>query len=248
MKILLHGAAGHMGRIVRSLIESRDGLELAAAVGASGADDCLSVLDEFTGEADCIVDFSHHSATSALLQYACASRLPLVIATTGQTDYERAAIAEAGKKIPVFFSANMSPAIAMLADMAAHAAAMFPDADIEIVERHHNRKVDVPSGTALLLARAIQGALPGSTLLVGRHENGRRQKREISIHSLRMGNEVGTHEIIIATGTQTITLKHEAEDRALFAEGALAAAEFIVRQPAGLYAMQDLIDARATTK
>ena len=171
-----------------------------------------------------------------------------MIATTGQTDYERAAIAEAGKQIPVFFSANMSPAIAMLADMAAHAAAMFPDADIEIVERHHNRKVDVPSGTALLLARAIQGALPGSTLLVGRHENGRRQKREISIHSLRMGNEVGTHEIIIATGTQTITLKHEAEDRALFAEGALAAAEFIVRQPAGLYAMQDLIDARATTK
>ena len=248
MKILLHGAAGHMGRIIRGLIESRDGLELAAAVDASGADGCLSALDEFTGEADCIVDFSHHSATSALLQYACAHRLPLVIATTGQTDYERAAIAGAGEKIPVFFSANMSPAIAMLADMAAHAAAMFPDADIEIVERHHNRKVDVPSGTALLLAHAIQGALPDSTLLVGRHENGRRQKHEISIHSLRMGNEVGTHEIIIATGTQTITLKHEAEDRALFAEGALAAAEFIVRQPAGLYAMQDLIDARATTK
>lgn len=248
MKILLHGAAGHMGRIIRGLIEARNDCELAAAVDASGADGCLPLLDEFTGNADCIIDFSHHSATSALLQYASSRRLPLVIATTGQTEYERAAIAEAADSIPVFFSANMSPAIAMLADMAAQAAAMFPDADIEIVERHHNRKVDVPSGTALLLAHAIQGALPDSTLLVGRHENGRRKKREISIHSLRMGNEVGTHEIIIATGTQTITLKHEAEDRALFAEGALAAAEFIIRQPAGLYAMQDLIDDRATTR
>ena len=248
MKILLHGAAGHMGRIVRDLIESRNDCELAAAVDASGADGCLSLLDEFTGNADCIIDFSHHSATSALLQYAGSRSIPLVIATTGQTEYERAAIAEAADRIPVFFSANMSPAIAMLADMAAQAAAMFPDADVEIVERHHNRKVDVPSGTALLLAHAIQGALPDSTLLIGRHENGRRRKREISIHSLRMGNEVGTHEIIIATGMQTITLKHDAEDRALFAEGALAAAEFIIRQPAGLYAMQDLIDARATTR
>jgi len=133
----------------------------------------------------------------------------------------------------------------MLADMAAQAAQLFPDADIEIIERHHNRKVDVPSGTALLLARAMQAVREDSTLLIGRHENGKRTKKEIGIHSLRMGNEVGTHEIIISTGTQTITLKHEAEDRALFAEGAITAARFIAAQSAGVYAMQDMLNARA---
>lgn len=245
MRILLHGAAGHMGRIVRRLIEDRDGFELAAAVDASGADSCLTLLDDFDGAADCLIDFSHHSATPALLAYACAKKLPLVIATTGQTEYERVSIAEASSKIPIFFSANMSPAVALLADMAAQAAAMFPEADVEIVECHHNRKTDVPSGTALLLANAIRAVRKSASLLVGRHENGRRKPGEIGVHSLRMGNEVGTHEVIIATGTQTITLKHQAMDRALFAEGALTAAEFIVRQGAGLYAMQDMINARS---
>lgn len=244
MRILLHGAAGHMGRIVRSLIEADENLVLAAAVDASGDGDCLKSLTDFAGEADCLIDFSHHSATQALLDYACARNLPLVIATTGQTEFERAAIAQAGARIPIFFSANMSPAIAMLADMAAQAAKLFPDADIEIVERHHNRKVDVPSGTALLLARAIQQVRTDAQLVVGRHAPGRRDRREIGIHSLRMGNEVGTHEVIIATGTQTITLRHDAEDRALFAEGALKAARFITTQPAGVYDMRAMLAAQ----
>lgn len=244
MRILLHGAAGHMGRIVRSLIEADENLVLAAAVDASGDGDCLKSLTDFAGEADCLIDFSHHSATQALLDYACVRDLPLVIATTGQTEFERAAIAQAGARIPIFFSANMSPAIAMLADMAAQAAKLFPDADIEIVERHHNRKVDVPSGTALLLARAIQQVRTDAQLVVGRHAPGRRDRREIGIHSLRMGNEVGTHEVIIATGTQTITLRHDAEDRALFAEGALKAARFIATQPAGVYDMRAMLAAQ----
>lgn len=244
MRILLHGAAGHMGRIVRSLIEADENLVLAAAVDASGDGDCLESLTDFAGEADCLIDFSHHSATQALLDYACVRDLPLVIATTGQTEFERAAIAQAGARIPIFFSANMSPAIAMLADMAAQAAKLFPDADIEIVERHHNRKVDVPSGTALLLARAIQQVRTDAQLVVGRHAPGRRDRREIGIHSLRMGNEVGTHEVIIATGTQTITLRHDAEDRALFAEGALKAARFIATQPAGVYDMRAMLAAQ----
>lgn len=245
MRIILHGAGGHMGRIVRRLIENNETMTLAAAVDISGAEDCLSSLDAFSGEADCLIDFSHHAATQTLLDYCVRRNLPLVLCTTGQTEFERAAIAEAASSIPVFFSANMSPAIAMLAGMAAQAARMFPDADIEIIEKHHNRKLDVPSGTALLLARSIQSVREDSVLNIGRHENGKRIKKEIGVHSLRMGNEVGTHEIIISTGTQTITLKHEAEDRALFAEGAMAAAEFIVQQPAGLYAMQDMIDANA---
>ncbi|MBQ9951226.1 MAG: 4-hydroxy-tetrahydrodipicolinate reductase [Clostridia bacterium] len=244
MRIILHGAGGHMGRIVRRLIDDHDNMTLAAAVDVSGAEGCLPSLDAFTGEADCVIDFSHHSATQTLLDYCIRRNLPLVLCTTGQTAEERAAIAEAGNRIPVFFSANMSPAIAMLAGMAAQAAKMFPDADIEIVEKHHNRKLDVPSGTALLLAKSIQEVRKDSWLNIGRHENGKRTQKEIGVHSLRMGNEVGTHEIIISTGTQTITLKHEAEDRALFAEGAIVATEFIVSQSAGVYAMQDMINAQ----
>ena len=109
------------------------------------------------------------------------------------------------------------------------------------MEKHHNQKLDVPSGTALLLAHRMQEVLTDSVLLVGRHENGKRTAKEISIHSLRLGNEVGTHEIIIATGAETITLKHEAENRSLFANGALAAAKFLEGKPAGLYSMQDII-------
>ena len=241
MRLILNGAAGHMGRIVRRLIEDREDLILSAAVDVSGAEDCLGHLEDFTGDADCLIDFSHHVATHSLLDYACRRNLPLVIATTGQTEFERAAIAEAGSRIPIFFSANMSPAIAMLARMAAQAAKLFPDSDIEIVERHPTRKLDVPSGTALLLAKSIQGARPDSTLVIGRHENGRRTKQEIGIHSLRLGNEAGAHEIILSTGTQTITLKHEAYSRALFAEGAVTAAQFLMGKGPGLYDMKSMI-------
>ena len=118
---------------------------------------------------------------------------------------------------------------------------MFPDADIEIIEKHHNRKVDVPSGTALLLADRIRLVRADAEYVIGRHENGKRKKNEIGIHSLRMGNVVGEHEILISTDNEVITLKHEAKDRALFAEGALCAAAFLVNQPAGLYNMQDMM-------
>jgi 4-hydroxy-tetrahydrodipicolinate reductase len=214
---------------VRRLIDQNPAYELVAAVDAFSGEGYLRTLNDFAGEADCVIDFSHPSATDALLEFACARRLPLVIATTGQTDAQRAAIQAAGAQIPVFFSANMSPAIALLAGMARQTARMFPDADIEIIEKHHNRKLDMPSGTALMLARALQAQREDAERMIG-------------IHSLRMGNEVGTHEIIIATGTQTITLKHEAEDRALFAEGALAAAAFIVSEPNGVYNMHDFLN------
>ena len=151
------------------------------------------------------------------------------------------AIVEAAKKIPVFFSANYSLGIAVLADLAQKAAAMFPDADIEIVETHHNQKLDVPSGTALLLANGIKAVRPEAEFVIGRHENGKRTKQQIGIHSLRLGSETGTHEILISTGSETLTLTHRAENRALFAEGALRAASWLMGKPAGLYAMRDLI-------
>jgi 4-hydroxy-tetrahydrodipicolinate reductase len=188
-----------------------------------------------------VVDFSFHGAVKGLLDYCVEHKLPVVVATTGHTEEEKALIAQASKSIPVFFSANMSVGIAVTADLARKAAAAFPDADIEIVETHHNRKVDVPSGTALLLADSIRQARPQSVYNIGRPENGKRTKEEIGIHSLRIGNVVGIHEILISTGNETITIKHECHSRDLFAEGALRAAAFICGKGPGLYNMKDMI-------
>ena len=246
MKILIHGSTGRMGKILCQLLTAGySGLELAAQVSPEAVSDpanCIyTSLQEVTCDVDGVIDFSHHTAVGGLMDFCMAKNLPVVVATTGHTPEEKAIIADAAKKIPVFFSANMSIGVALLADLAKRAAVVFPNADIEIVEKHHNQKLDVPSGTALLLAHRIQEVREDSVLLVGRHENGKRTAKEIGIHSLRMGNEVGTHEIIIATGAETITLKHEAENRSLFANGALAAAAFLAGKPAGMYSMQDII-------
>ena len=246
MKILIHGSTGRMGKILCQLLnDGYNGLELAARVSPEETSDpaaCVyASLEEVACHVDGVIDFSHHTAVGGLMDFCIARNLPVVVATTGQTPEEKAIIAEAAKKIPVFFSANMSIGVALLAELAKKAASVFPEANIEIVEKHHNQKLDVPSGTALLLAHRIQEALTDTVLLVGRHENGKRTAKEIGIHSLRLGNEVGTHEIIIATGAETITLKHEAENRSLFANGALAAAKFLKGKSAGLYSMQDII-------
>ena len=238
MKAVVWGANGAMGRLIR---ERLDG-EVAGLVSLDG-DEGVAKTGKELGPvcADVVIDFSHHSAAAEVIAYAKTIGAAAVIGTTGHTPEEKQLILDAAKEIPVFFSANMSIGVALLAELAKKAASVFPEANIEIVEKHHNQKLDVPSGTALLLAHRIQEALTDTVLLVGRHENGKRTTREIGIHSLRMGNEVGTHEIIIATGAETITLKHEAENRSLFANGALAAAKFLEGKPAGLYSMQDII-------
>ncbi len=242
MNIVLNGANGRMGRIVAEAVEQGGAHAVVAKVDWSyAAGDGYSELMQYEGPADVVIDFSSHAATQAVTEYCVSRGLPVVIATTGQTDEEFSMIREAAKAVPVFLSGNMSIGVAVLADLARRAAAMFPEADIEIIERHHNQKLDVPSGTALLLARRIQEARPECELLIGRHENGKRTRREIGIHSLRYGNEVGTHEIIIAAGSETLTLKHEAEDRSLFAHGALAAAEFLAGRAPGLYDMKDIV-------
>ena len=246
MKILIHGSTGRMGKILCDLLTAGyNGLELAARVSpeetADPANGIYTSLEEVTCDVDGVIDFSHHTAVGGLMDFCASKNLPVVVATTGHTAEEKALIADAAKKIPVFFSANMSIGVALLAELAKKAASVFPEANIEIVEKHHNQKLDVPSGTALLLAHRMQEVLTDSVLLVGRHENGKRTAKEIGIHSLRLGNEVGTHEIIIATGAETITLKHEAENRSLFANGALAAIKFLEGKPAGLYSMQDII-------
>lgn len=246
MRIIINGAAGHMGRMV----EEKAGAGFAGASVAAlvdrcapegGGADCYGALNAYDGPADVVVDFSHHTAVGELLDYCMGRGLPAVIGTTGHTAEEKARIEAAAGEIPVFFAPNMSLGVAVLADLARRAAAAFPAADIEIVEIHHNRKLDVPSGTALMLANAIREVRESATLLVGRHENGKRTAQEIGVHSIRLGDEVGTHEILISTGSETLTLKHQAHSRALFAEGALTAAAFLVGKPAGLYRMEDLL-------
>ena len=246
MNLILHGYTGRMGGIVARLARAGfAGAQLVACVSpdcdCDGENDCYSALSHYQGQADCVVDFSNHAATGELLAYCRDRKLPVVIATTGQNDEELESITAAAREIPIFLSANMSVGVALLADLARRAAAALPDAEIEIVEIHHDRKLDVPSGTALLLAHRMQEVREDAPLVIGRHENGKRTQREIGIHSLRLGNEVGTHEIMLSTGSETITLKHKAEDRTLFAEGALTAAAFLCGKPAGLYNMQDMI-------
>ena len=164
-----------------------------------------------------------------------------MIGTTGHTEEEKQRILEAAKSIPVFFSGNMSLGIAVLYRLAAQAASAFPEADIEIVETHHNRKVDAPSGTALMLFRAIQGVRPQAVARCGRSGECKRTKEEIGVNSIRMGNVVGIHEIHICTPNQTLTLRHEAHNRGMFAEGAVEAAKFLEGKGPGLYDMEALL-------
>lgn len=241
MKIIVNGALGHMGRLLCGVIDVSGKHTLAAGVDANAQGLILRSLDEFTGLADMVIDFSHHSAVKPMLDWCVEHKMPAVICTTGHTEEEKAAITEAAKSIPVFYSYNMSIGIALLCRMAKRAAEVFPEGDVEILEMHHNRKLDAPSGTALMLANAVKEARPEATIVTGRSGMMKRKRDEISIASLRMGNLPGTHEVMITTATQSITLKHEVYDRALFAEGAVAAAEFLLGKPAGLYDMDSMI-------
>lgn len=243
MKILVNGAAGRMGQALRSMIERGSyGAALAGMADAyAQVPGMLQSLAAFTGESDCIVDFSNHAATETLVDCAAGWKMPLVIATTGQTEEEMNLIRQAAEQVPVFYSGNMSLGIAVLTELTKTVVRTFPNADVEIVESHHNQKLDVPSGTALMLGKAVQAVRPGARLVVGRNHDGMRTPDEVGIHSLRLGTTVGIHEVIVHTGSQVLTLRHEAQDRALFAEGALAAAAFLVGRTPGLYDMSDLV-------
>ena len=236
-----------MGReVARLALDGMRGAEVVAGYDVLPVDTrefpTYTDWNAVTEEVDCIVDFSHHSGTEALLRFATARKIPLVLATTGHTEEETDLIMEAAKQIPLFHSANMSLGIALLVELAKMTAKAFPDADIEIIEKHHNRKLDAPSGTALLLANAIREIREKATFVLGRGGQAKRTSEEIGIHAVRMGNIIGEHEVIVGTDSQTVTLKHEAHSRALFAEGALAAAEFLVGKDAGLYDMKKMID------
>lgn len=239
MRAVLCGANGAMGK----LIDARLGAEVVGRVSIDGENNVPKTFSELGKvEADVLIDFSHHSAIADVLDYAKSIGCAAVIGTTGHTAEEKELIYAAAKEIPVFFSGNMSLGIAVLCRLAKQAAAFFPDADIEIVEVHHNRKVDAPSGTALMLFNAIKEVRPEAEANCGRSGEGKRTKNEIGISALRMGNVVGIHEVHICTGTQTLTLKHEATTRAMLADGAVDAARFMNGKPVGFYNMESILE------
>ena len=239
MNVIVNGAMGRMGQqVCRVLAENG---ETAIPVDRAGGEGVYPALADYTGPADVVIDFSSHTGAAQLMDYCVARKLPLVAATTGYTPEEMALLVQGARTVPVFQSYNMSVGVALLARLVKQAAAVFGGADVEIVEAHHNRKADAPSGTALMLADAVKSQRPQAEYQLGRAGQHKREPNEIGIHALRMGNVVGEHEVIFATDSQTITLKHQAHDRALFAEGALTAARFAAEQKPGLYHMDDLL-------
>lgn len=241
MRVIISGANGFMGREVNALCEKS--FKNATCVGKIdiAGEGVYKSLAECKEEADVLIDFSFHTATKQLLLDAIKKNLPCVIATTGHTEEEKQDIIEASKKIPVFFASNYSLGVAVTSNLIKTAVSYMDGADIEIIETHHNRKVDAPSGTALSLANSVLEVRPELKIKAGRNGYSKREENELGIQSIRMGNVVGIHEVMINTGSETITIKHEAHARSLFANGAITAAEFLISQPAGLYDMKSLI-------
>ena len=241
MRAILCGANGAMGKLIDGIL----GEEVVGRVSIDGENGVPKTFDELgVVSADVLIDFSHHTAIGDVLAYAKKTGCAAVIGTTGHTAEEKELIFAAAKEIPVFYSGNMSLGIAVLCRLAKQAAAFFPDADIEIVEVHHNRKVDAPSGTAHMLFNAIRQVRPDAVEHCGRAGEGKREKNEIGVSSLRMGNVVGIHEVHICAPSQTLTLRHEAGNRGMLAEGAVEAARFMEGKSAGLYNMDDLLEGK----
>lgn len=238
MKAVICGANGAMGKLICGIL----GDEVVGRVSIDGENGVPKTFEEL-GEvkADVVVDFSHHTAAPAVLAYARKIGAAAVIGTTGHTPEEKKAIFEAAKEIPVFYSGNMSLGIAVLCRLAKEAVTYFPDADVEIVEIHHNRKVDAPSGTALMLFDAVKEVRPQAVANCGRSGECKRTKDEVGISSLRLGSVVGVHEVHIHTGTQSLTLRHEAVTRGMLADGAVEAARFMEGKAVGFYNMESLL-------
>ena len=248
-KIIISGCCGHMGRVVADICANDPGVEVAA-----GIDLLPQPMDGFPVfstpaacgvEADAVIDFSHPAALEGLLDFCIARSVPVVLATTGYSEEQLARIGEAAKSIPVFRSANMSLGVNVLMDLIRRAASLLgEDFDVEIEERHHRRKLDAPSGTALMLADAAAQALPYKAEYVyDRHSVRKpRDKREIGISSLRGGTIVGDHTVVFAGRDEVIELSHHAASREVFAVGAVKAAKFLAGVDApGMYDMSDLI-------
>ena len=247
IRVILSGCNGRMGRATASIADQY-GVSVVAGVDVSDADRPFPVyhsISDFTGEADVIIDFSHVSALHGVLDYAVAHHIPAVLATTGYSAQDLADVNAAAESVPLFRSANMSVGINLLAMLTKRAAAILGENfDIEIVEKHHNKKLDAPSGTALILADAAASAFEDGKQYVYDRQSVRRErdKAEIGIHSIRGGTICGDHDVIFAGYNEVITLSHSVSSREVFAAGALRAAAFMSGVTENrLYSMTDVL-------
>lgn len=245
-KIILSGCMGRMGKAITQIVTDIPDAEIVCGFDVVAGDGEYPVYKDYADvsvEADVIIDFSHPSNFSNILAYAKKNNLPIIMATTGLSDKQRNELKEASAEIPVFFSANMSLGINLLIKLAKDATKILQkDYDIEIIEKHHNKKLDAPSGTALAIADAIAETMESDAKYTYERHSVRKQrdKEEIGIHAVRGGTIVGEHEVIFAGTDEVITLAHSAASREVFAQGAVRAALFMHGKPKGYYSMDDL--------
>lgn len=246
-RIILSGCNGKMGQTITACVAGRDDCTIVAGFDINTTANTYPVFADpatCTVEADVIIDFSHPAMLDGVLRYARSHKLPVVLATTGLSEQQLSDIQAATADTAVFSSANMSLGISLLAELAKKAAAVLGTSfDVEIIEKHHNQKIDAPSGTAIMLANAVKEGLPYEPEYVyDRHAV--RQKRaanEIGFSSIRGGTIVGEHDVLFAGHDECITLSHTATSKGVFATGAINAALFLVGKPAGYYTMKDLV-------
>lgn len=248
INVILVGSGGKMGKFVANGIQNDTDLTIVAGVDKFNNGESFPVFssfDEINVDANLIIDFSNPSLLDGILDYALKNKTKLVIATTGYSAEHIEKIKEASKVIPIFFTFNMSLGVNLICSLASKAASILGDGfDIEIIEKHHNQKIDAPSGTAIMLANAVNEVFDDKmNYEYDRHsKRQKRTKNEIGIHSVRGGSIVGEHDIIFAGHDEVITISHSAYSREVFATGAIKAAKFIYKKPAGLYDMNSIMN------
>ncbi|MBQ9793018.1 MAG: 4-hydroxy-tetrahydrodipicolinate reductase [Clostridia bacterium] len=252
MNILISGFSGKMGQTIYNCAKKdKDLVVTEGFVLPSEVESCqnahkevkiMGSLDQSTN-CDVVIDFSHNSITSTVLDFCVKNKKPLVLATTGLTEEHLKQVNEAAKVIPIFKSSNMSEGVFVLLNLIKKATTMLDGWDIEIVEKHHNAKKDAPSGTGLMMANEVTQVRTGAELVFGRNPlSEKRKPQEIGIHAVRGGGYVGEHEIDFISENEVIKITHEAFSKSVFADGALKAAKFIVNKPAKLYEMKNLFE------
>ena len=249
VKILMHGCNGKMGRMITEIVKNEEDAVIAAGVDKfTGIPNDYPVFEEIAQcdvDVDVVIDFSNAGAVDELLDYCVKKSLPVVLCTTGLSDEQLKKVDECSEKIAVLKSANMSMGINLLLKLLKDAAKVLAPAgyDIELVEKHHNQKLDAPSGTALALADSINEAVGNEYEYVYDRSQVRKKRdaKEIGISAVRAGTIVGEHEVIFAGTDEVIEFKHTAYSRSVFAKGAVEAGKFLAGQPAGMYDMGDVI-------
>lgn len=248
IKLVISGCNGKMGKVVSSVAQAQSDMEIVGGfdINTESVMGCKVYENpcDYKGEADVVIDFSHPDNLSGLLEYAKKMGTPLVIATTGLSEEQKNEMKKASEHVPIFFSANMSLGVNLLIELAQKATKVLADQfDIEIIEKHHNQKIDAPSGTALAIADSINDVLTErKEYIYDRHAvRKKRSKNEIGIHAVRGGTIVGEHEVIFAGKDEVIELKHQAMSKEIFAVGAVAAAKYLIGKAPGMYSMRDLV-------